>query len=131
MIILLYIKMKLLTYRIDKIEVDQIGILHNQLIYNLNDCFGDKSLVEIVQVEDYQNKITSFISNKNCKKHDINNIKLLSPIPKPNSFRDAYAFRQHVETSRKNRGVKMLPEFDQFPVFIFPIIIISMDMAKK
>ncbi len=111
--------MKLLTYRINKIEVDQIGILHNQLIYNLNDCFEDKSLIEIVQIEDYQNKIANFISDKNCKKHNINNIKLLPPIPKPNSFRDAYAFRQHVETARKNRGGKMLPEFDQFPVFYF------------
>ncbi len=111
--------MKLLTYRINKVEVDQIGILYNQLIYNLNDCFGDKSLIEIVQIKDYQNKIANFISDKNCKKHDINNIKLLPPIPKPNSFRDAYAFRQHVETARKNRGLKMLPEFDQFPVFYF------------
>lgn len=111
--------MKLLSYRIDKIEVDQVGILHNQLVYNLNACFGDKSLVEIVQIKDYQDKIAAFISNKNCKKDDINNIMLLPPVSNPNSFRDAYAFRQHVKTARDNRGAKMLPEFDQFPVFYF------------
>ena len=45
--------------------------------------------------------------------------KLLSPIPRPTSMRDGYAFRQHVETARRNRGVPMIPEFDQFPIFYF------------
>jgi fumarylacetoacetate (FAA) hydrolase len=44
---------------------------------------------------------------------------LLAPIPRPPSMRDGYAFRQHVETARKNRGLDMIPEFDQFPVFYF------------
>ena len=43
----------------------------------------------------------------------------LSPIPHPTSCRDGYAFRQHVETMRRNRGAEMAPEFDQFPVFYF------------
>lgn len=46
-------------------------------------------------------------------------IKLLAPLPRPTSCRDGYAFRQHVETARRNRGVPMIPEFDQFPVFYF------------
>jgi len=46
-------------------------------------------------------------------------ITLLAPLHNPTSFRDAYAFRQHVETSRLNRGLEMIPEFDQFPVFYF------------
>lgn len=45
--------------------------------------------------------------------------KLLAPVPRPSSCRDAYAFRQHVSTSRRNRGLEMIPEFDQFPVFYF------------
>ncbi len=45
--------------------------------------------------------------------------KLLAPIPRPPSMRDGYAFRQHVQTARKNRGLDMIPEFDQFPVFYF------------
>lgn len=46
-------------------------------------------------------------------------VKLLAPIPRPTSMRDGYAFRQHVETARRNRGLEMIPEFDQFPVFYF------------
>src|ERR1700722_19881148 len=44
---------------------------------------------------------------------------LASPLPHPPSMRDGYAFRQHVATARKNRGLEMIPEFDQFPVFYF------------
>jgi fumarylacetoacetate (FAA) hydrolase len=44
---------------------------------------------------------------------------LLSPIPRPVSMRDGYAFRQHVESARKGRGLPMIAEFDHFPVFYF------------
>jgi len=46
-------------------------------------------------------------------------VTLLAPVPHPTSTRDGYAFRQHVATARRNRGVEMIPEFDQFPVFYF------------
>jgi fumarylacetoacetate (FAA) hydrolase len=46
-------------------------------------------------------------------------VTLLAPIPRPPSMRDGYAFRQHVETARRNRGLDMIPEFDEFPVFYF------------
>jgi fumarylacetoacetate (FAA) hydrolase len=45
--------------------------------------------------------------------------ELLAPIPRPPSMRDGYAFRQHVEAARRNRGVPMIEEFDLFPVFYF------------
>lgn len=46
-------------------------------------------------------------------------VRLLSPVPRPPSMRDGYAFRQHVETARRNRGLPMIPEFDLFPTFYF------------
>ena len=46
-------------------------------------------------------------------------VTLVAPIPRPPSMRDGYAFRQHVVTARKNRGLEMIPEFDLFPVFYF------------
>lgn len=51
--------------------------------------------------------------------HPLSKVTLLAPVPRPTSMRDGYAFRQHVETARKNRGVPMIPEFDLFPVFYF------------
>lgn len=52
-------------------------------------------------------------------RYPLASVKLQSPIPRPSSMRDGYAFRQHVETARRNRGVGMIPEFDMFPVFYF------------
>lgn len=50
---------------------------------------------------------------------DAATVQLLAPVPRPVSMRDGYAFRQHVATARRNRGVDMIPEFDQFPVAYF------------
>lgn len=44
---------------------------------------------------------------------------LAAPVPHPVSCRDGYAFRQHVESARKGRGLPMIPEFDHFPIFYF------------
>ena len=49
----------------------------------------------------------------------LSEVRLLSPLPRPTSMRDGYAFRQHVEAARRNRGVPMIEEFDHFPVFYF------------
>jgi len=51
------------------------------------------------------------------RKFDYNNI--VAPLENPKSFRDFYAFRKHVEAGRKNRGLEMIPEYDQIPVFYF------------
>ncbi|WP_419886917.1 fumarylacetoacetate hydrolase family protein [Neobacillus niacini] len=48
-----------------------------------------------------------------------NDIRLLPPLPHPKSFRDFYAFEQHVKSARENRGLKMIPEWYQIPVFYF------------
>ncbi|HXC17601.1 MAG TPA: hypothetical protein VNV60_09195, partial [Holophagaceae bacterium] len=47
---------------------------------------------------------------------DATAVTLLAPLPHPVSMRDGYAFRQHVSTARRNRGLEMIPEFDLFPV---------------
>jgi len=49
----------------------------------------------------------------------VEDVEILAPIPNPTSCRDAYAFRQHVATARRNRRVEMIREFDEFPVFYF------------
>ena len=51
--------------------------------------------------------------------HPRASVRLLSPIPRPLSMRDGYAFRQHVEAARRNRGLPMIPEFDEIPIFYY------------
>lgn len=43
----------------------------------------------------------------------------LPPVPDPRSFRDFYAFEQHVKTCRTKRGQDMIPEWYEIPVFYF------------
>ena len=111
--------MRLVTYKIKNIKTHQIGVIKNDIIFNLNNLFGNIGLVDLIQLENYQSRINTVICEKNIIKHKLSNVTLLPPIPKPNSFRDAYAFRQHVETCRRNRGAEMIKEFDEFPVFYF------------
>jgi fumarylacetoacetate (FAA) hydrolase len=41
------------------------------------------------------------------------------PLRKPNSLRDFYAFEAHVKASRARRGLGMIPEWYEIPVFYF------------
>ncbi|SEM68067.1 fumarylacetoacetate hydrolase family protein [Lihuaxuella thermophila] len=49
----------------------------------------------------------------------LSEVRLLAPVPMPTSVRDFYAFEQHVKTSRQRRGLEMIPEWYQIPVFYF------------
>jgi fumarylacetoacetate (FAA) hydrolase len=49
----------------------------------------------------------------------VDSVRLGSPLPTPRSFRDFYAFEAHVKTARARRGLEMVPEWYQFPVFYF------------
>ena len=111
--------MKLLTYTTNNSITHQIGVIKGETIFNLNIHFGDISLIELIQIDDYIGKTTKKLKKSEQLIHDYNKVTILAPIPKPTSFRDAYAFRQHVATSRRNRGVDMIAEFDQFPIFYF------------
>ena len=111
--------MRLVTYKIKNIKTHQIGVVKDDIVFNLNNLFGNIGLVDLIQLKNYQSRINTVLCEQNIIKHKLSNVNLLPPIPKPNSFRDAYAFRQHVETCRKNRGAEMIKEFDEFPVFYF------------
>jgi 2-keto-4-pentenoate hydratase/2-oxohepta-3-ene-1,7-dioic acid hydratase in catechol pathway len=41
------------------------------------------------------------------------------PLPQPPTIRDFYAFEQHVVAGRKSRGLAMVPEWYELPVFYF------------
>ena len=111
--------MKLSTYTLDGSNEELIGVFKNNSLINLNQFFGEISLTKLLKKNNWKTEVNSIITNEKALIHDLKNVSLLSPIPRPNSLRDAYAFRQHVETSRKNRGLEMIKEFDEFPVFYF------------
>ncbi|MDC3166548.1 fumarylacetoacetate hydrolase family protein, partial [Candidatus Marinimicrobia bacterium] len=46
-------------------------------------------------------------------------VNFLAPVPTPPSFRDFYAFEQHVRSARKLRGLDMHPDWFKIPIFYF------------
>jgi 2-keto-4-pentenoate hydratase/2-oxohepta-3-ene-1,7-dioic acid hydratase in catechol pathway len=45
--------------------------------------------------------------------------RLLAPIPRPPTLRDFYAFEEHVKAARAKRGLEMVPEWYEIPVFYY------------
>jgi 2-keto-4-pentenoate hydratase/2-oxohepta-3-ene-1,7-dioic acid hydratase in catechol pathway len=51
--------------------------------------------------------------------YPLEEVTLKAPLPCPKSFRDFYAFEEHVKTARENRGLDMIKEWYELPVFYF------------
>lgn len=106
-------------------QQEKVGLVLQDTIYDLTKINSNlpATLIGILADDDSSllicQQIYHEINRGEYKNALVENPHLLAPIPHPSSFRDAYAFRQHVETSRLNRGLEMIPEFDQFPVFYF------------
>jgi fumarylacetoacetate (FAA) hydrolase len=49
----------------------------------------------------------------------VDRVQLHAPLLHPASLRDFYAFEQHVKTARANRGLEMIAEWYDLPVFYF------------
>lgn len=53
------------------------------------------------------------------KEYTLHEVVLYTPILDPPTMRDFYAFEQHVKTVRAQRGLTMLPEWYEVPIFYF------------
>mgnify|MGYP000911621414 CR=1 FL=1 len=118
--------MKLVTFL--KNGHEQLGIVHNNLIYDLDQLHTElpnsmgmllgfwDSFFPMLKIVDQRIKEGHYGPEKAIPYEGAD---LLAPVPQPTSCRDGYAFRQHVAAARRNRGVPMIPEFDQYPIFYF------------
>ena len=113
--------MKIVTYKSG--EAIDLGLLLGDKIYSLiaiassMNAFLQMGESAMEKAKDLEEGIKN--GSSNSIGISLSNSELLAPVPCPPSCRDAYAFRQHVATARRNRGVDMIPEFDQFPIFYF------------
>jgi fumarylacetoacetate (FAA) hydrolase len=116
--------MKLVSFLHNNIE--QLGIVINNAVYStasqpdlpqtMAACLQNWD-ANFEQLSSYSQQITQ--QNIASVTIPYANANLLAPVPKPTSCRDGYAFRQHVAAARRNRGVDMIAEFDQYPIFYF------------
>ena len=131
--------MKLLTYIKDENEQPSFGFKVNDFIVDIRkgaewinqDQGNDKFLtipndlktaleewnhffpILIEMQETVQNGDLSKFSNAESE------LEILPPIINPPSFRDFYAFEQHVRAARKLRGLEMHPDWFKIAIFYF------------
>jgi len=111
--------MKLISY--NKNGKIHIGALENEMVYPLHELNAQiaDNMKDLLQDCENQLLLAKNIIENTKPTISISDVELICPVPKPPSVRDAYAFRQHVATARKNRGLDMIPEFDEIPIFYF------------
>ena len=111
--------MKLISYKQN--GNIKFGALEEGKIYDLNaiDSQISDNMLEFLQGGKEQLQLAKAAVENESPTISTEDAKLISPVPNPPSVRDAYAFRQHVATARQNRGLEMIPEFDEIPIFYF------------
>jgi len=118
--------MKILTF-LNQNQVQRLGLLVDGNIFDVNNSNSDlpNNMLEFLNsgekgMDEMRNLEQSILEGKIDTSSLAYDEKILkSPITNPTSCRDGYAFRQHVAAARRNRGVPMIPEFDEYPIFYF------------
>lgn len=129
--------MKLVSYKNDGQTI--LGFLLNDNVVDLRMAHAELADTLSFEVQQLPNSMVEFLQlgsaalndaqqiENYCREHKeyvsaslpLANVVLMAPVPRPTSMRDGYAFRQHVEAARRNRGAEMIPEFDEIPIFYF------------
>lgn len=120
--------MKLISYLDEHDGQDHLAILHNGQVYDMHALDwrlpGNMQLFlyawdDVIDLAREYNRLIQEGKVTHLKPRPLDQVTLMAPVPQPSSCRDGYAFRQHVAAARRNRGLDMIPEFDQYPVFYF------------
>jgi fumarylacetoacetate (FAA) hydrolase len=137
--------MKLVTFTDNAVHIDPHamrqatgtgGILHNQRVYKLSALAQWSQQTNHLKLQTVPSSVLDFVNltasdrqtlarlSENLAEAGIasvgiEEVRLRAPIELPPSVRDFYAFEQHVKTARANRGLGMIPEWYDFPVFYF------------
>lgn len=127
--------MKLVTYsRQSSPSVTHAGILVRNSVFDLESVFGPasqpkRSLLELLDSEEYlkegfEASLKPLVEGKQearteQRSLDVNEVFLRAPLPEPRSLRDYYSFEEHVRNARRRRGLEMVPEWYEMPVFYY------------
>lgn len=117
--------MRFITFEKSNRTVRSGILLESDLVIDIDEATNGKlpgNMIDFLEKSDSNLKIAQdllqlSIGDKGV--YSLNEITLLAPLPQPKSFRDFYAFEQHVKSARENRGLEMIPEWYQIPVFYF------------
>ena len=115
--------MKLINYL--KENTQQLAFLKNDAVYDcnatninlpatMNELLRSWESLSAIAEKAYNN-----LPGEKLNLISIDDIQLIAPVPSPTSCRDGFAFRPHVAAARSNRGLPMISEFDEYPIFYF------------
>ena len=138
--------MKFATYTLEGSIQPRFGFKKDKYIVDVlhaaiwaNESKGNSSFLEIpstlkIALDNWETNFVKLkelddsLPDKNIQSHSVrgkpiaflmNEVQLLAPVPDPQSFRDFYAFEQHVRAARKLRGLEMHPDWFRIPIFYF------------
>lgn len=130
--------MKLVSYKVPGRAETRLGwieagfVVDAQMAAQMVQRHLPAAMLELLQLEDTGMRDALFTFNEFRRRgldftrensltciYSVEDAVLLPPLPNPTSFRDFYAFEQHVQTARARRGLEMIPEWYDFPAFYF------------
>ncbi|WP_108669905.1 fumarylacetoacetate hydrolase family protein [Peribacillus acanthi] len=117
--------MKYITFQTKEGKVSAGWLQDNGLVVDMNVCSGGRLPSTLQCFLDSHDQYTSIIEElpvfdkEGEGVYSLSEVTLMAPLPRPVSIRDFYAFEQHVKTSRSRRGLDVIPEWYDFPVFYF------------
>ncbi|QFT89199.1 Ureidoglycolate lyase [Bacillus sp. THAF10] len=102
----------------------RLGMIKENFIIDLHEATNGrvpKDMQSFIEAYDtYQDEIKRIYSEPHLtKSYPFDTVTLLAPLPRPVSIRDFYAFEEHVKTARSRRGLDVVPEWYDIPVFYF------------
>jgi 2-keto-4-pentenoate hydratase/2-oxohepta-3-ene-1,7-dioic acid hydratase in catechol pathway len=113
--------MKFITFRTASGEM-RAGWIEGERIIDMNIASSgrlpSRMLDFLEHAEEYMEVVRDLAIPAKGVYH-LSEVSLCAPLPNPGSIRDFYAFEQHVKTARGHRGLSVVPEWYEVPVFYF------------
>jgi 2-keto-4-pentenoate hydratase/2-oxohepta-3-ene-1,7-dioic acid hydratase in catechol pathway len=97
----------------------RVGYLDGEAIVPVADGQGRAGLEAVLDLAMAANDDPELRPSPDGEPVQLAGTRLLAPVVEPPSIRDFYAFEQHVRTARARRGLEMLPDWYELPVFYF------------
>ncbi|EEL52436.1 MULTISPECIES: fumarylacetoacetate hydrolase family protein [Bacillus cereus group] len=113
--------MRFITFRLPSGET-HAGWLEGNKVIDMNlasDGVLPSSMLAFLEKADEYVGIVRGIQKPISGVYALEDVQLCAAIPNPGSIRDFYAFEQHVKTARGRRGLDVVPEWYDIPVFYF------------
>ena len=109
--------MKFITFQYDGNE--RAGLLVEEQVIDLNKASNGRIPADLLTILENYDLYKNEIAEITGEGIPLSSVQLRAPLPKPQSIRDFYAFEEHVKTARGRRGLEMIPEWYEVPVFYF------------